>query len=263
MIISVAVWRIYPSWVNDKLWAWKGLSHFGMFWGEALKGRFSFEARKYLFSFHSYVHFAQEFFCFPRFCKIWRQTFERWGFWLRRCLGALLETPLGHRAPFCELRLRPRVFFENFLSFFKAQPVFTCLTAILIPRLNNPFGDDTSKIIEWKLHFRALARLSEEDCRDWYQSLAVIHGPKREKKHKEVSVWLCQVSTLHHRQTSEFWRTCFQEQILLPFCTSLFSCTWMYSCRLVRLQLGDSARKAINRSCHPPPRINHQRVANI
>ena len=34
--------------------------------GEALKGRFSFEARNYLFSFQSYVRF-EEFFCFPRF----------------------------------------------------------------------------------------------------------------------------------------------------------------------------------------------------
>ena len=61
-------------------------------------------------------------FCFPCFCKIWRQTFERWGFWFRRFLGALFGNS-SHRASFCELRLRPRVIFENFLSFFKAQPV--------------------------------------------------------------------------------------------------------------------------------------------
>ena len=31
------------------------------------------------------------FCCFPRFCKIWCQKFEPWGFWFQRCLGALFE----------------------------------------------------------------------------------------------------------------------------------------------------------------------------
>ena len=57
--------------------------------GEALKGRFSFEARKYLFSFQSYVHL--EVFFSPRYCKIWRQTFDLWGFSFRRCFGALFK----------------------------------------------------------------------------------------------------------------------------------------------------------------------------
>ena len=58
--------------------------------GEAIEGRFSFEARNYLFSFQSYVRF-EEFFCFPRFSKIWRQMFKLWGFWFGRCFGALFE----------------------------------------------------------------------------------------------------------------------------------------------------------------------------
>ena len=29
---------------------------------------------------------------------MWRQTFERWDFGFRRCLGTLFETPLGHGA---------------------------------------------------------------------------------------------------------------------------------------------------------------------
>ena len=74
-----------------------------VFWAKlSLKEKVSFEARSYLFSFWSYFHF-EEFFRFPRFCKIWRQTFERWGFWFRRRLEALFETPLGHVASFCEL----------------------------------------------------------------------------------------------------------------------------------------------------------------
>ena len=39
--------------------------------------------------------------------------------------------------------------------------------------------------------------------RDWYESCAMIHGPE-EKKNKEVSVCLCEGSTLRHLQTSEF-----------------------------------------------------------
>ena len=58
--------------------------------GEALEGRFSFEARN-LFSFQSYVRF-EEFFCFPRFWKIWRQTFMLWSFWFRRGLAVGLIT---------------------------------------------------------------------------------------------------------------------------------------------------------------------------
>ena len=92
--------------------------------GEALKGRFSFEARNYLFSFQSYVRF-EEFFCFPRFWKIWRQMFKLWGFWFRRCFGGSFWN--SARSPgifFCELWLRPQVFLENFLSFFPKQSRF-------------------------------------------------------------------------------------------------------------------------------------------
>ena len=70
--------------------------------GEALEGRFSFEARNYLFSFQRYDLF-EEFFCFPCFWKIWRQTFKLWGCWFRRCLGGLFE----HSAP------SPGIFFAN------------------------------------------------------------------------------------------------------------------------------------------------------
>ena len=42
--------------------------------------------------------------------------FKLWGFWFRRCFGALFEN--------FELLLRPQVFLENFLSFSKAEPVY-------------------------------------------------------------------------------------------------------------------------------------------
>ena len=40
MIISVAVGRIYLSWVNDKLRAWEGLGHSGMFWARLSRDDF-------------------------------------------------------------------------------------------------------------------------------------------------------------------------------------------------------------------------------
>ena len=78
----------------------------------------------------------EEFFCFPRFWKIWRQMFKLWGFWFRRCFGALFENSARHRAFFCELLLRPQVFLENFLSFFQSGAGFTSLTAMAIPSLS-------------------------------------------------------------------------------------------------------------------------------
>ena len=161
MIISVAVWRIYPSWVNDKLWEWEWLGHSGMFW--ARLSRDDFRSKLENISFPSGVmSVSKSFFCFPRFWKIWRQMFKLWGFWFRRCFGALFE----NSAPspgifFCELLLQPQVFLEKFLSFFQSRAGFTCLTAMAIPSL--------SKALWWwyveyqnENSIRALARSSAE-----------------------------------------------------------------------------------------------------
>ena len=90
--------------------------------GEALKGRFSFEARNYLFSFPSYVHF-EEFFVSRAFVKFGAKRSSPGAFGFDDVLELFLKTAPGHQAFSCELRLRPRVFFENFYSFFKAEPV--------------------------------------------------------------------------------------------------------------------------------------------
>ena len=186
----VAAWRIYLSWVNDKLWACEGLGHSGMFWGEALRGRFSFEARNYLFSFPSYVHF-EEFFCFPRFCKIWRQTFLP-AFGFDDVLELFLKTALRHSAFSCELRLRPQVFFENFFSFFKAEPVLLAWQLWWSPGWAKLFGGGSSKtrVETW---FRELARSIAEG-----PSIVVAFSTSRlrwsmvQKRQKpdEVSLWL-------------------------------------------------------------------------
>ena len=158
MIISVAVWRIYPSWVNDKLRAWEGLGHSGMFW--ARLSRDDFRSKLEIISFLSRVmSVLKSFFCFPHFWKIWRQTFKLWGFWFRRCLGGLFENSAPSLGLFCELRLRPQVFFEISFLFSKAEPVLLArqlwrspgwaMTLVMVRRK-----------LDRKLDFRALARTS-------------------------------------------------------------------------------------------------------
>ena len=90
--------------------------------GEALKGRFSFEARNYLFSFPSYVHF-EEVLVSRAFIKFGAKRSSPGAFGFDDVLELFLKTAPRHWAYSCELRLRPRVYFENFSSFFKAEPV--------------------------------------------------------------------------------------------------------------------------------------------
>ena len=89
--------------------------------GEVLEGRFSFEARNYLFSFQRYDLF-EEFFVSRAFEKFGAKRSSSGAFGFDDVLEVFLKTPLRHRAFFCELRLRPRVIFENFLSF-SEEPV--------------------------------------------------------------------------------------------------------------------------------------------
>ena len=85
--------------------------------GEAIEGRFSFEARNYLFSFRSCVCF-EEFFVSRAFERFGAKCSSSGAFGFGDVLGLFLKTPLRHLAFFCELLLRPQVFLENFLSFF-------------------------------------------------------------------------------------------------------------------------------------------------
>ena len=91
--------------------------------GEAIEGRFSFEAQNYLFSFQSYVRF-EEFFCFPPFSKIWRQMFKLWGFWFGRCFWALFENSAPSPGIFANSDYDHKYFLKIFLSFFPKQSRF-------------------------------------------------------------------------------------------------------------------------------------------
>ena len=231
-------------------------------WGEALKGRFSFEARKYLFSFQSYVHF-EEFFCFPRFCRIWRQTFKLWSFWFRRCLGAFFENSALSPGIFCEPWIWPRDFFWKFPLLFKAEPVSLAWQLWWSPGWAKHFRDGTSKT-RMKTRLPDVGEIERrrivDHRRDRYESLAVIHGPKEKKKHSEVRVWLREVSALCRSQNQRVLGACFGDPMSLPFCTSLFSFTLTHSCRSVRLQRGWERRGAAIRDTSG---VGHRSVTNL
>ena len=185
MIISAAVWRIYPPWVNDKLWAWEGLGHSRMFW--ARLSRDDLRSKLENISFLSRVmSVSKSFFvsrAFERFGAK-RSISEACGF--DDVLELFLKTPLRPRAFFCELRLRPRVVFENFLSFFsKAEPVLLDWQLWRTLGWAKHFGDGTSKtrMKTWLPGVGEIVRRRTIDRRrNWFESCAVIHGPKEKKK---------------------------------------------------------------------------------
>ena len=82
------------------------------------QGTIFVRSSKNLFSFQSYVHF-EEFFVSRAFVRFAAKRSSAGAFGFDDVLELFLKTPLGHRASFCELRLRTRVFFENYFSFSK------------------------------------------------------------------------------------------------------------------------------------------------
>ena len=131
--------------VNDKSWAWEGPGHSGMFWARLSVDDFRLKLE--IVSFLSRVMFiSKSFFCSPRFCKTWRQTFKPWGFWFRRCLQALFE----NCAPSLGIFLRTpttttSVLFENFFSFFKAETMLFAWQLWWSPGWSKLFGGGSSK----------------------------------------------------------------------------------------------------------------------
>ena len=213
--------------------------------GEALKGRFSFEARKYLFSFQSYVHFEEFFFVSRAFVRFGRQTFERWGFWFRRFLGALFRNSARSPGIFLRTPTTTSSNFENFLSFFKAQPVLLARHGWWSPGWTKHFGDDTSKIRR-KTSLSGVGEIEQRRTshrpRNWYESLAVNHGSNEKKKHKEVRVWLWSLNSSSSTNQRVLKNLFLRTNIATVLHFAVFS-TWMNSCRSVRLQRGDSEEK--------------------
>ena len=94
--------------------------------GEALKGRFLFEARNYLFSLQSYMSVSKSFFVSRAFERFGAKLSSSGAFGFDDVLEVFLKTPLCHRAYFCRLRphgLRPQVFFLKISFLFsKTEP---------------------------------------------------------------------------------------------------------------------------------------------
>ena len=108
--------------MKDKLWAWEGPGHSGMFWAR-LSGD-DFRSKLEIISFLSQVMFISKSFLFPAFfAKFGAKRSSPGAFGFDDVLELFLKTALRHQAFSCELRLRLRVFFENFFSFFEAEPV--------------------------------------------------------------------------------------------------------------------------------------------
>ena len=136
MIISVAVWRINPSWVNDKLLAWEGLGHSEMFW--ARLSRDDFRSKLEIISFLSRVmSVSKSFIVSCAFERFGAKRSSSWAFTFDDVSRVFLKTPLRHWAFFCELRLYDHQYFsKNFLSFFQSKAGVTCLKAKVISRLS-------------------------------------------------------------------------------------------------------------------------------
>ena len=260
MIISVAVWQIYPPWVNDKLRSWEGLCHFGMFWPRLSRDDFRSKLEK--ISFLSRVMFiSKSFFVSRAFVRFGAKRSSPGAFWFRRCLGAFLENSARSPGIFCELRLRSRVFFENYLSFFKAEPVLLAWQLWWSPDWTKHFGDGTSKI-RMKTSLRGVGEIERRrtsDRRgDWYESLAVIHGPK-EKKTKQRNQRVI-VRSLNPSQNQRVLKNLFPRP---DIATVLYFAVFMYVD--VQLQVGQAAargqrRKAVIRDISG---VDHRGVTNL
>ena len=253
MIISVAVWRIYPSWVNDKLWAWEGLGHSGMFWARLSRDDFRWKLE--IISFPSGVMFVSKSFLFPALLKDLAPNFQ--------ALGLLVSAMFW--GSFWKLRSVTGHFFAN--SYYDYGYLLK-ISFLFFPKqsrfyLPGSYGDpksEQSALVmvrrkpEWKLDFRALARSSAEE-----PSIVVAIGTsrvrwsmvqKRKKKQKKTKgsqrVILRRLNP-SSSTNQRVLRSLFPRPDVAT--VSHFAVfvdvdhEWMYSCRTVRLQCGDSEEK--------------------
>ena len=151
-------------------------------------------------------------FCFPRFCKIWRQTFEPWGFWFQRCLGALFENCAQSLGIFLRTPTTTTSIFWKFLFFFSKQSRCYLPDSYGDPQAEQSFLVVVRRKQEWKRDFRALARSSAEG-----PSIVVAFSTSRlrwsmvQKRQKpdEVSLWLPFIVCKNQRGNQRVLRSLF------------------------------------------------------
>ena len=160
MIISVAVWRIYPSWVNDKLRTWEGLGHSRMFW--ARLPRDDFRSKLEIISFPSRVTSVSKRFYVSRAFEDLAPNVQ--------VLGLLVSTMTWRS--FWKLRSVTRHFlrtpstttgiFWKFPFFFPKQSRYYLPDSYGDPQAEESTLVMVRRKLEWQLDFRALARSSAE-----------------------------------------------------------------------------------------------------
>ena len=135
MIISVAVWRIYPSWVNDKLRAWEGLGHSRMFW--ARLSRDDFRSKLEIIYFLSRVmSVSKSIFVSRAFERFGAKRSSSWAFGFDDVLEVFLKTALRSQAFFFGTPITTTSFLKIFFLFFQSRAGVTWLTTMAIPRLS-------------------------------------------------------------------------------------------------------------------------------
>ena len=118
--------------------------------GRGSRGTIFVRSSKLSLFFPEIWPFRRVFFCFPRFWKIWRQTFKLWGFWFRRCLGGLF----GNSAPSPGIFLRtPTTTTSNFWKFSFFFPKSRCYFP---DSYGDPHAEQSTLVMvrqkpEWKL----------------------------------------------------------------------------------------------------------------
>ena len=208
-----AIWRIYPSSKWSSQWPYDGyIRHEWMTccgrgrdsatwecFGRGSLGTIFVRSSKLSLFFPELCPFRRVF-CFPRFWKIWRQTFKLWGFWFRRCLGGLFE----NSAPSPGIFLRTpttwttttSIFLKISFLFSKTDPMLLAWPLVRSPSWAKHFCDGTSKT-RMKTWLPCVGeterrmRKTLDHRRNWHESCAAIHGPKEKKNKTRKSACDC------------------------------------------------------------------------
>ena len=247
MIISVAAWRIYPSWVNDKLRSWEGFGHSGMFW--ARLSREYFRSKPEIISYLSRVRFTSKRFLFPALCKIWRQSSSAGVFGFDDVLEVFLKTPLCHRTFFANSDYTTRSILLKVSILLSKQSWF-----YLPDGYGDPQAEQSTLVMvrwkrEWKFNFWLLAR----------SSAGGLSWSKNDKNTtKSACDWAKSQPFIDHK-TSEFWEACFRDRCRYHFAL----CCFVYVD--VQQQVGQAAvrgqrRKAVIRDMSG---VSHWGVTNL
>ena len=186
-------------------------------------------------------------FCFPRFCKIWRQTFEPWGFWFRRCLGALFENCARSLGIFLRTPTTTTSILWKFRFFFQSRAGVTCLTAMVIPRLSKALWWWFVKNWNGNLIFGRWRDRAQKDRRSSSRLVRVACGDPWSKETN--ARWSQPVITLYRLQNQQGNQRVLRSLFPRPdVSTVLLFALFLHvaeqlSITLVRMQIGDSEEK--------------------